>query len=1646
MIGYEYLVKDTPLTDLVILLRAQGLHITKGQLEYKLKSWNLSKNIGKETWQYIDRKIRKRRDDGKDSDVIHCGKRLKKVKVKKETNRHRETNIFARLRTPPPSPECLQLSICTPPALYMGFEWPSSLPWLRMRDTWNATIKASTSNDVIVNQNDEFRRTLSSMMRILAPHSKNLETISLSKLIAGFSKVMPEWYPEEHVRTAQNLISGPASDSFAECFKVMVYMMSNSMATDRGLSFVIDLIRTGKIELRACFNKFQKESPTIQSFLENAFQFEIKRATSTHRHQRDPPRLEILSSLLELGLDPDHHCYINRSWKRLCTPIQEATRTGCLELIQLLLRFQARADRTHISDKRVALVNLALNAPCSNSRKLRILAVLFEYQFLNEDEMVRAAIELHDEETFLSILDCGIDITSYESSWLNAQDRRGITSSLSYIARPSVLMMAVQAGGGIASLMLDHLLVKGQLSPSTLADAYIAAAYGGHHDIMLRLDAMHAFEMVCNTEGITPLQAVAVGGDPTVCKHILERHGGSTASLILASAILGNVEIVQLLIEYGGDPNALISTHDIKLYDYFNIGQQTSGYSAVVRLSNNRQFIQRHYGHPTPILSILMHSVPDFNLMEHSVLKLIQNGATIPHVEIATFSRLCVHACLKAALDAGGNANYVDERGHTVLQCALENDFVVEGDERCSKLEDQVLKRLLTVELLLHAGAKLTGGEVVRAIELRERPLILLLLQNGGTLNDVDNSGRGCLEAEIEAQNDRTLQDVLEAQGFPIDAGPFCASIQRGDWALVRRLFERPHHETSCHLLEGTAVGLAAMEGQLDILGKLLARFTDPSVLCSAIVPIYITGTNVIPFIDIDYSDIDYWDHAGFWPAATDAPFYTLGSPLAIAALGKETSGFGELLRRGCKMDTVTWATIAKRQNSSDYLPLLQEFDCGLGNATEYDQQLRTALYQAITHGKSDLAQYLVEVGADANEYDIFTRGCVSPLQCAMREGFVEVAEYLLERKADINAPPAFERGATALQFAAIGGHIGLAGQLLQLGANVNARGSGKLGRSALEGAAEHGRLDMLALLVHHGAVTRGRGRQQLINSVAFAQQRAHNTAAEWLKKTSGWSDADQHDLEFVDVNADYPAGKCIIAYCCDEYHDSDTQCVYHYREEEREIHYADCERCEEIRFEWEVSSESNFPSEDEQIDSGMEALLIFLGFLALSAESVANGSCETSLGSSTVNDIHTSTTTREGTITITDKVIIQTAPLNVTKSKTTLTWATVTEKVASQRDSTVGQNTRSGAVGVEFAIVSDKTISRAEGNTTTLTLSATFTKLVTVTASPEVKIATITITSPSLVNRTETMTKTERNNKTVTTTAYYTTTIMRRPGFTAIRDKMERISSELSEKTSTVGLDPKLFSYTLSVICTDDMRVKTTVTTTSFKAHTQSLAELRTSTSTVTVWTTLSETQYPAGLATTVTTTVHPMQTAPIKATKTIVVGETIKLQRRIPKETHYQVCDRNSSNYLSWAPGENSSDRRMIKEFSRQDHEVNPTEVRVDDHVACCNECMKRKYCRISFWGRPPGAELGVRESCYLYITINWRQCIDGAQPLYARYMADKQVMEPNDAPLFIFSNGPCGQLKLGGVKGDKWHKPMKHDGFDKWNVMDDEGHEID
>ncbi|KAI0143705.1 ankyrin repeat-containing domain protein [Xylariaceae sp. FL1272] len=129
-----YIEDDLSLDQLVQKLASLGLTVTSSQLEYKLKKWKYRKNIDKKTWIFIDHRIKKRKRQGKESEVMHCGKRVKPETVKKETDRHRDTSIFTQLGLQPnatsPLPGNTDVMVCTPESLSTQVAWPETLPWL----------------------------------------------------------------------------------------------------------------------------------------------------------------------------------------------------------------------------------------------------------------------------------------------------------------------------------------------------------------------------------------------------------------------------------------------------------------------------------------------------------------------------------------------------------------------------------------------------------------------------------------------------------------------------------------------------------------------------------------------------------------------------------------------------------------------------------------------------------------------------------------------------------------------------------------------------------------------------------------------------------------------------------------------------------------------------------------------------------------------------------------------------------------------------------------------------------------------------------------------------------------------------------------------------------------------------------------------------------------------------------------------------------------------------------------------------------------------------------------------------------------------------------------------------------------------------
>ncbi|KAJ0421530.1 ankyrin repeat-containing domain protein [Aspergillus carlsbadensis] len=147
-----------------------------------------------------------------------------------------------------------------------------------------------------------------------------------------------------------------------------------------------------------------------------------------------------------------------------------------------------------------------------------------------------------------------------------------------------------------------------------------------------------------------------------------------------------------------------------------------------------------------------------------------------------------------------------------------------------------------------------------------------------------------------------------------------------------------------------------------------------------------------------------------------------------------------------------------------------------------------------------------------------------TPLQSAIAKGLTEIAQLLLDAGADVNAPAAPKCGRTALQAAveagniqfvqllldagadaaAKGGYLGIAMTLLEAGADVNEPPPADGGRTTLQEAAMNGRIDMVQLLLNAGIDRRGGKQLWFETAIELAREFGHFAIVDLLEKHLG--------------------------------------------------------------------------------------------------------------------------------------------------------------------------------------------------------------------------------------------------------------------------------------------------------------------------------------------------------------------------------------------------------------------------------------------------------------------------------------------------------------------------------------------------------------
>ncbi|MCX7013872.1 MAG: ankyrin repeat domain-containing protein [Candidatus Sumerlaeota bacterium] len=162
----------------------------------------------------------------------------------------------------------------------------------------------------------------------------------------------------------------------------------------------------------------------------------------------------------------------------------------------------------------------------------------------------------------------------------------------------------------------------------------------------------------------------------------------------------------------------------------------------------------------------------------------------------------------------------------------------------------------------------------------------------------------------------------------------------------------------------------------------------------------------------------------------------------------------------------------------------------------------RTLLHYAIERGQSDIAECLLNRGADPNRADRY--GFVPLCQCLFAGGNAEkvanTVGLLLSHGANANAScelPVVGGRVTALQLSLREGYEAAAARLIEAGADVNAEGAE--GLTALMVAASQGELSSVRLLMQEGAKLDAAG-QNGATALDLAEESGHGEVAALLR------------------------------------------------------------------------------------------------------------------------------------------------------------------------------------------------------------------------------------------------------------------------------------------------------------------------------------------------------------------------------------------------------------------------------------------------------------------------------------------------------------------------------------------------------------------
>ncbi|RSL61288.1 hypothetical protein CEP54_006281 [Fusarium duplospermum] len=344
-----YLDQDKTLDELVkCMAEEHGFHATKAQYIRRLDSWKMRKYSTKEEWEYVDSLVRKRKLEGKESEIIMDGKPISVKKLKKELGRYGQPRSSEQPCPIPPKDALGAIIAYTPPAIEL-FDNKliacTTVPWFLFCDTF---IPIVTSAFEYMGKRDTQQFALAMQTSSLA---ENL--LGTDFCVPTVAKTITEKLPKRPGADALKTQSS-AQDLFTKVLCWAIYQSSNSLLSDNQTdNFLKWIINHGNIQLLRQFTRIN--DPVTKILMANLLLSAIRLDSE-----------ETVSTLLKSEVKPSAVHHISRT-----TALQLAAKSklGNAKIVRLLLEHGAcpntTCPKTH--EKRSPLCLAMMDLPRKSS-------------------------------------------------------------------------------------------------------------------------------------------------------------------------------------------------------------------------------------------------------------------------------------------------------------------------------------------------------------------------------------------------------------------------------------------------------------------------------------------------------------------------------------------------------------------------------------------------------------------------------------------------------------------------------------------------------------------------------------------------------------------------------------------------------------------------------------------------------------------------------------------------------------------------------------------------------------------------------------------------------------------------------------------------------------------------------------------------------------------------------------------------------------------------------------------------------------------------------------------------------------------------------------------------------------------------------